>query len=145
MLLLSKWSKSSLMWYLYITDENGDRFNLLTATATSQNEVIYLWCNYRFSSHWTKDGTGPLMHSKGSLLRNEVIPLACDIFTSLMRKVTDLFLLQEESPIWRVTHQTRLLLAKMKWFICDVIPDSHLIALIWNRSSNTLNGSFYEN
>ena len=30
-----------------------------------------------------------------------------------------------------------LLLAKMKWFICDVIPDCHLIGRRWNRTINT--------
>ena len=30
----------------------------------------------------------------------------------------------------------RLLLAKMKWFICDVIPDCHPIGRRWNRTIN---------
>ena len=31
LLLLSKSRESSVMWYLYIGDENGERFNILTA------------------------------------------------------------------------------------------------------------------
>ena len=33
-------------------------------------------------------------------------------------------------------HQTPLLLAKIKWIICDVIPDSHLIRGKQNRTNN---------
>ena len=49
-----------------------------------------------------------------------------DIFTSLMSKVTDL-ISWSDHVFHGGIHQTRLLLAKMKWFICDVIPDSHPI------------------
>ena len=31
LLLLSRSGESSVMWYLYIADENGERFNILTA------------------------------------------------------------------------------------------------------------------
>ena len=48
-----------------------------------------------------KDGTAILSNSNGCLLRNEVIHLWCDIFTSLITKVRDFVLLQESYSIWR--------------------------------------------
>ena len=56
----SKWSNSSVMWYLYIAHEKGEKFNPVAGvktylrsysrkmTAAGQNEVINLWCNYTF-------------------------------------------------------------------------------------------------
>ena len=46
-----------------------------------------------------------------------------------MKKARDLIFLQEES-------QTRLLLAKIKWLICDMIWDCNLIAGRWNSTIN---------
>ena len=68
------------------------------ATAASQNGMINLWCNSRFSSHFLQQKQKWLLiHGNGSFLPNEVIPVSCDIFTSLMKNMRDLIFLQEES------------------------------------------------
>ena len=56
------------------------------ATPASQNEVINLWCDSRFSSHWRNDRTGLVIHKNGYFYLNTVNPVWCYIFTSLMRK-----------------------------------------------------------
>ena len=38
--LLSKWSESSVMWYLYITDEKGERFCLVAGVIQYLTEVF---------------------------------------------------------------------------------------------------------
>ena len=64
---------------------------------------------------------------------NEASSLSCDIFTSVMGKVRDLIFLQEGS----LTYSPNATAAsQMKWFICDVIPDSHIIGRRRNRTSN---------
>ena len=92
-----------------------------------------------------EDRTGIVIHSKGSWHPNEVILLWCHIFPSLMRKARDLILFQGHTLFDRGIHKAWLLLAKMKWFICDVITDSHLIARRWNMTSNPQELTFLPN
>ena len=101
--------------------------------AASQNEVIHLWCNSRLSSHWrimeqdySSTGTDVSIQMKWVL---------CDvIYLHRWWKRSEISTCCRKDPI--LIHQAWLLLAKMKWLICDVIPDSHLIGGRWNRTSN---------
>ena len=45
-------------------------------------------------------------------------------------------LLPARIPFLTEVFTKQLLLAKMKWFICDVIPDCHLIGRRWNWTIN---------
>ena len=139
-----------------------------------------MWCNSGFNviAGNITQYTGLLTQRNNSCCTNDVSALWCDIFTSVMRKVRDLIMLQEGFPTWRTyqsataarqnevvplwcrvftllikkvkiysfcrndpvldggIHQTSLLLANMNWFICDVIPDYHLIGGRLNRTRN---------
>ena len=103
-----KWNDSSVMWYVYIIDEKGERFNPIH---TTQLHLL---------SKWSDSSVMSFLY----------------IGVSLMRKVRYLFLLQEGSPIWRGYSPNGTAVSKIKWFICDVITDSHLIAGRWNRTIN---------
>ena len=83
-----------------------------------------------------EDGTGLVIHRNWYFHRNELSPLWCDLFTSLMRKVRDLFFLQEGSRSWRSYSPSATAASQIKWLICDVITDSHLIVGTRNRTSN---------
>ena len=132
-------------------------------TTASQNEVIHLWCDSRFSSDWRKtehdykmkwffcvmwyvyivDEKGerfnPIHTTQLHLLSkwsDSSVMSFLYIGVRLIRKVRYLFLLQEGSPIWRGYSANGTAVSKIKWFICDVITDSHLIAGRWNRTIN---------
>ena len=102
------------MWYVYITDEKGERFNPVAWVITYLTEVFRKHdCSYAKWSHYfvmsfqiiislEKEGTGLLVHRNGSFHRNQLSSLWCDMFTTLMRKVRDLILLQERSHTWRM-------------------------------------------
>ena len=64
---------------------------------------------------------------------NEASSLSCDIFTSVMGKVRDLVFLQEGSLTYSPNATAT---SQIKWFICDVIPDYHVIGGRRNRTSN---------
>ena len=102
-----KWTDSSVMWYLHIADEKCERFNYVAQVIMYLMQVFtkYHWCKPKWSDSfvmsvhiviWFQEyGTGLLIHKNGYHDRNEVSPLLCNIFTSLMRKVRDIVLFQE--------------------------------------------------
>ena len=101
--------------------------------AASQNEVIHLWCNSRLSSHWRTMEQD--YSSMGTHVSIQMKWFLCHvIYLHHWWKRWEIFSCCRKDPV--LIHETWLLLAKMKWLICDVIPDSHLIGGRRNRTSN---------
>ena len=112
-LLLSKWSDSSVMWYIDIADEKAERFCLpagvilyLTQVFTKRECCWPKWSylfvmSFQIIIWFQEDRTSLLMHSNWCFHRNELSPLWCHIFMLLMRKERDLIFLNEGTGIWR--------------------------------------------
>ena len=81
---------------------------------------------------------GLLIHGNWYLDANWMIPVSCDLFTSLMAKGDRFNPVAASHPrIWqRYSPKSECCWANIKWFICDVIPDSHIIGAIRHRTIN---------
>ena len=112
----------------------------------SPNEVSGLWCDI-FTSVMRKVRDLIFLRQKShtwwkywpnvtAARQNEVVPLSWVSFILLIKRQDITSCCRNYPVLDGGIHQTWLLLVNMKWFICDVIPDSHLIAGRQNRNSN---------